>query len=85
MQSRDEKPLLRKLAPLFFFDYGRAKINSPLVTEKKYEELMSVGTGFIVELGDNFRGAMYYGYPLKETDSTNDGTGRLNAYLLYQF
>jgi hypothetical protein len=46
---------------------------------------MSVGTGFIVELGDNFRGAMYYGYPLEETASTNDGTGRLYGYLLYQF
>jgi hemolysin activation/secretion protein len=85
MQARDEKPFLRKLAPLVFFDYGRAKINSPIATEKKYEELMSVGTGFIVELGDNFRGAMYYGYPLQNTDATRTGKGRLNAYLLYQF
>ena len=85
MQGRDEKPFLRKLAPLVFFDYGRAKINSPLATEKKYEELMSAGTGFIVELGDNFRGAMYYGYPLQDTDATRKGKGRLNAYLLYQF
>ena len=84
-QGRDEKPFLRKLAPLFFFDYGRAKINSPTATENSHEEMFSVGTGFTVELGDNFRGAMYYGYPLKESETTNDGTDRLYAYLLYQF
>ena len=83
--GRDEKPFLRKLAPLVFFDYGRARINSSIGPEKKYEELMSAGTGFIVELGDNFRGAMYYGYPLTHTDATRTGKGRLNAYLLYQF
>jgi hemolysin activation/secretion protein len=84
-QGGDEKPFLRKLAPLFFFDYGRAKINSPAATENSHEEMFSVGTGFTVELGDNFRGAMYYGYPLKESETTNDGTDRLYAYLLYQF
>ena len=85
MQEDAEKPFLRKLAPLFFFDYGRSMTNDPRVTEKRHEEFMSVGTGFILELGDNFRGAMYYGYPLEETASTNDGTGRLYGYLLYQF
>ena len=84
-QQNAEKPFLRKLAPLVFFDYGRAKIRNPVAPEKGHEEFMSVGTGFTLELGDNFRGALYYGYPLKETDSTNDGTGRLHAYLLYQF
>ena len=85
MQQDGEKPFLRKLAPLFFFDYGRSMTNAPVAAEKRHEEFMSVGTGFLLELGDNFRGAMYYGYPLEETDSTNDGTGRLYAYLLYQF
>ena len=85
MQGSEEKPFLRKLAPLVFFDYGKAKINSPIPTEKRHEELMSAGTGFILELGDNFRGAMYYGYPLTHTDATRTGKGRLNAYLLYQF
>ncbi len=80
-----EKPFLRKLAPLVFFDYGRAKIKDPIGTEKEYEELMSVGVGFIVELGDNFRGALYYGYPLADTDSTRIGKGRLNAGAMYQF
>jgi len=80
-----EKPFLRKLAPLVFFDYGKSMTNAPIGAEKRHEEFMSVGTGFLLELGDNFRGAMYYGYPLEETDLTNDGTGRLYAYLLYQF
>ena len=84
-RERTEKPFLRKLAPLVFFDYGRSKIRDPIGTEKEHEEFMSVGTGFLLELGDNLRGALYYGYPLEETDSTNDGTGRLYAYLLYQF
>jgi hemolysin activation/secretion protein len=85
MQEDAEKPFVRKLAPLVFFDYGRSMTNDPVGAEKRHEEFMSVGTGFILELGDNFKGAMYYGYPLEETDSTNDGTGRLYAYLLYQF
>jgi hemolysin activation/secretion protein len=84
-QGRGEKPFLRKLAPLVFFDYGRAKIKYPTATEKRHEEMMSLGTGFTVELGDHFRGAMYYGYPLEPTDATRTGKGRLNAYLLYQF
>ena len=84
-QEEAEKPFLRKLAPLFFFDYGKSMTNAPIVAEKRHEEFMSVGTGFLLELGDNFRGAMYYGYPLEETFTTNDGTGRLYAYLLYQF
>ncbi|MDH4239941.1 MAG: hypothetical protein OEW48_10300 [Phycisphaerae bacterium] len=85
MKENTEEPFLRKLAPLVFFDYGRSMTNDPRGTEKRHEEFMSVGTGFILELGDNFRGAMYYGYPLEETDFTNDGTGRLYGYLLYQF
>jgi hemolysin activation/secretion protein len=84
-REKTEKPFLRKLAPLVFFDYGRAKIRDPIVTEKKYEELMSAGLGFLVELGDNFRGAMYYGYPLTHTDETRTGKGRLNAGVMYQF
>ena len=85
VRGKAEKPFLRKLAPLAFFDYGRAKIRDPIGTEKEYEELMSVGVGFLVELGDNFRGALYYGYPLTDTDSTRIGKGRINAGAMYQF
>ena len=84
-QGKAEKPFVRKFAPLVFFDYGRAKTKDPVGTEKEHEELMSVGVGFLVELGDNFRGALYYGYPLVDTDSTRKGKGRINAGAMYQF
>jgi hemolysin activation/secretion protein len=85
-KTRSEKqPFLRKLAPLVFFDYGRAKIRHPVGTEKGYEELISVGVGTIVELGDHFSGAVYYGYPLTPTDNTRSGKGRVNVGLIYRW
>ena len=56
---------LKKLAPLVFFDYGRAKIKDPVPGEKGSEELYSIGVGMLVELGENFSGAVYYVYPLE--------------------
>jgi len=85
MEGEAAKPFVRKLAPLVFFDYGRAKIKDPVGTERGHEELMSVGMGTILELGDNFRGAVYYGYPLGATDSTRKGKGRLNVGLMLRF
>jgi len=81
----EKKPFVRKLAPLVFFDYGRPKIRHPIATEKGHEELMSVGLGTIVELGDHFSGAVYYGYPLGPTDDTRRGKGRLNAGLMMRW
>jgi len=75
----DRKPLLRKLAPLCFIDYGQARIEDPIAGEHRDQELMSVGTGVIIELGDNFTGAMYYGYPLTPTENTRTGDGRMNV------
>ncbi len=80
-----KQPLLRKLAPLVFFDYGRAKIRNRVGTEKEREELCSVGTGTIVELGDNFSGAIYYGYPLAKTDTTRKGKGRISVGLMLRW
>jgi hemolysin activation/secretion protein len=91
IESEPNKPTLaeaiklRKLAPLFFLDYGRAKIKDPVAGEKSYEELASWGVGTIVELGDNFTGAVYYGYPLMATDDTNQGKGRINVSLMLRF
>lgn len=85
MPEAAQKPFLRKLAPLVFFDYGRSKNVEPTGNELRHEEFMSVGGGAIIELGDNFRGAVYYGYPLSPTEGTRTGDGRVNAYLLYQF
>jgi hemolysin activation/secretion protein len=70
---------LKKLAPLAFFDYGRAKIESPVAGEKSSQTLYSVGVGLALEVGNNFSGAMYYGYPLKDTEETDTGHGRFNA------
>ena len=80
-----KKPFLRKLAPLAFVDYGRAKIRNPVGTEKEHEELCSVGAGTIVELGDNFSGAVYYGYPLAATDNTRKGKGRISVGVMLRW
>lgn len=85
MGGEAAKPFVRKLAPLVFFDYGRADIENALTSEKEHEEFMSVGVGTILELGDNFSGAVYYGYPLEATDSTSRGKGRLNIGLMLRF
>ncbi|MHC4622684.1 MAG: ShlB/FhaC/HecB family hemolysin secretion/activation protein [Planctomycetota bacterium] len=84
-EEEAEPPFLRKLAPLAFFDYGRAKNRHPVDPEKGHEELASVGCGGIVELGDNFSGAVYYGYPLMHTDSTHTGKGRVNVGLMLRW
>jgi hemolysin activation/secretion protein len=80
-----EKPFLRKLAPLAFFDYGRAKIEDPVPGENETENLYSVGPGVLTELGDNFVGAVYYGIPLKDADDTEKGHGRLNVSLMMRW
>jgi hemolysin activation/secretion protein len=70
---------LKKLAPLAFFDYGRTKVESPVPGEKGNQTLYSIGAGLAFEIGNNFSAALYYGCPLKDTDDTNSGKGRLNA------
>jgi hemolysin activation/secretion protein len=84
-QGDIEKPFLRKFAPLVFVDYGRAKIRHPIATEKDGEDFFSVGLGALFELGDNFSGALYYGYPLKSTDKTRSGKGRLSAGVMLRW
>ena len=84
-ETQDNKPWLRKLAPLAFIDFGRAKIKSPLVGEQGTQELCSLGVGTIAELGDNFSAGIYYGWPLRGTDQTNKGDGRLNFSCVYRF
>ncbi len=81
----EEKPLLRKLAPLAFFDYGRARMEDKVAGEKSVEDLYSVGIGGIIELGDNFSGAVYYGFPLEATSTTDTKDGRLNLSLMLRW
>jgi hemolysin activation/secretion protein len=80
-----KEPWLRKLAPLAFVDYGRAKIKDPVAGEKEVRELCSIGVGIICELGDQFSSGLYYGWPLRGTDETNKGEGRANVSLIYRF
>ncbi len=83
--DRQKEPFLRKFAPLVFVDYGRAKIRHPVGTERENEDFFSVGGGALIELGDNFSGAVYYGYPLKATDNTREGKGRVSAGVMLRW
>jgi hemolysin activation/secretion protein len=76
---------LKKLTPLAFIDFGRAKIESPLVDEREIQELCSIGVGTIAEVGDNFSAGIYYGWPLRGTDETDRGDGRLSFSCIYRF
>ena len=68
---------LKKLAPLCFVDFGRSSVKEPVPGEKRHQTLASVGPGVLVEIGNHFSGALYYGYPLKATADTRRGKGRL--------
>ena len=71
---------LKKLAPLAFFDYGQVKIEDPdPVYEEGSQTLYSVGVGLAFEFGNHFSGALYYGHPLKDTNDTSSGNGRISA------
>jgi hemolysin activation/secretion protein len=84
-QGQQKNPFVRKLAPLVFFDYGRAKVIDPVGTDRAHEELFSVGGGGIVELGDNFSGVVYYGYPLNATDTTRKGKGQVSVGVMMKW
>jgi hemolysin activation/secretion protein len=83
-EQRKQKGL-KKVAPLVFSDFGRTTINHPGGTEESHETLFSVGVGTLVEYGDNFSGGVYYGYPLKETEETRRGKGRVNASFMLRW
>jgi len=83
--KQENKLWLRKLAPLAFIDFGRAKIKSPVVGEREIQELCSIGVGTIAEVGDNFSARIYYGWPLRGTDETDRGDGRLHFSCVYRF
>ncbi len=77
-----QKQWLKKLAPLCFIDGGRA-INKDHVTgEKGTEDLVSIGIGLLGEVKENYTGAIYLGWPLKDADDTEKGHPRLNFSLM---
>ena len=84
--EEDRKPFLRKLAPLLFVDYGLAKTEDAIKPAEDDDiELCSWGGGLITELGENFSGTVYYGYPLIATDNTHTGKGRVHVGLLFRW
>jgi hemolysin activation/secretion protein len=76
---------LKKLSPLVFFDYGRAMIKDPVAGEKENQNLYSAGTGVSFGIGKNFSGACYYGYPLKATEDTRVGKGRVSVIFMLRW
>jgi hemolysin activation/secretion protein len=76
---------VRRVAPLTFFDYGRARNVAHVAGERSEQTICSVGIGTLVDLGDNFSGAVYYGWPLIGTDDTSKGRGRLNLGFLLRW
>jgi len=76
---------LKKLAPLAFFDFGRANIKDRVEGEEGSKTIYSIGVGALFEIGNNFSGALYYGYPLEDTDDTGVGNGRVNASLMLRW
>ena len=86
-QKKTKKPMLKKLAPVVFADYGRTSVRHPIagIGEKKHVTMFSVGVGAIVELGDNFTGVVYYGHPLRKTNTTRRDKGRLNVSLMLRW
>jgi hemolysin activation/secretion protein len=83
--SQENAPWVKKLAPLVFLDMGRAKMVSPVAGEEPLEELLSIGTGLIIELGKHFNAAVYYGFPLRATESTTSKEGRVNVGLMLRW
>jgi len=81
----EEKPWLRKLAPLAFFDFGRANVEGKAAGEYGDQDMYSVGVGGLVEIGDHFSGAVYYGFPLEATETTDTKDGRLNMSVMLRW
>lgn len=78
-------PWFKKLAPVVFVDYGLAQIKDAVAGEDSEQSLCSAGPGFIAELKNNLSGAVYYGFPLEETNETDSGEGRLNLSFMLRW
>ena len=84
-QEKNGKLELTKLAPLAFFDFGRAKIEDAVAGENKTQELCSVGAGLLIDVGDDFSAGIYYGWPLRSTLRTDEGKGRFGYSFIKRF
>jgi len=84
-RSQGAKGGLKKVAPLAFFDYGRAKTKNHVAGESGTEELCSLGLGVIVEYGEHFNAGVYYGHPLRSAGPTDKGDGHVNVGFTMRF
>ena len=84
-EEEAKKTWIRKVAPLAFFDYGYARIKAPVPGESPEQTLISLGIGAIVELGENFSGAVHCGWPLKTTATTKSGDARLSVSVMMRW
>lgn len=84
-ERRASKQSFKKLAPLVFVDYGRSFIKDAQPGEKDVQRLCSLGTGLLVEWGDNVSADIYYGWPLRDTTETARGHGRFSFSVICRF
>ncbi len=86
-RDKSSELYLKRLAPVAFFDYGRARIkdSDTVSTENSHTEMYSVGVGLVTEVGQHFTGVIYYGFPLKKTADTDKCEGRINLGLMLRF
>jgi hemolysin activation/secretion protein len=84
-QSSSKKYGLKKLAPLAFIDFGRAKTNDSTSNEVGHETFLSIGPGILAEIGDNFSTALYLGIALRDTQETDAGDGRVNVSFMLRW
>jgi len=80
-----KKPLIKRVALIFFSDYARARTKDPVVGDRGNQDLWSVGLGTAVTFNDNLDAAVYYGYPLNSTDETRRGDGRWSFSFIYRW
>jgi hemolysin activation/secretion protein len=86
-QSQDgtNENIFTKLVPLVFMDYGRTDIVDPVLGENDNQTLLSVGIGSSFEIKKNLSGAIYYGCPLKDTQDTDKGHGKINLSFMLRW
>ena len=57
-----------------FTDYGRPRIEDPILGEFDTQNMWGVGVGAIIEVKTNFVAAIYHSWALRETEDATDGS-----------
>jgi len=83
--GQQQKKFVKRVAPLVFWDYGKARIRRAIANEEGSKDLWSLGAGVLAELGDNFSGGIYYGFPMTNTDDSHSMDGRWHISLMYRW